>query len=57
VLGRYPYALAAYADLHASLGNIEESCASLDRALEHQTSPAQQTLLRRKRAGLALRQG
>lgn len=56
VLGRYPYALAAYADLHASLGNLDEACAYLDRALEHQASPAQSALLRRKRAGLALRQ-
>ena len=56
VLGRYPYALAAYADLHASLGNLAEACAYIDRALEHQTSPAQSALLRRKRAGLALRE-
>lgn len=56
VLGRYPYALAAYADLHASLGNLTEACAYIDRALEHQTSPAQSALLRRKRAGLALRE-
>src|SRR5262249_7599099 len=32
VLGRYPYALAAYADLHASLGNLEEARSFLDRA-------------------------
>jgi len=52
VLGRYPYALAAYADLHASLGNLEEARSYLDGALEHQSSPAQQALLRRKRAAL-----
>jgi RNA polymerase sigma-70 factor (ECF subfamily) len=52
VLGRYPYALAAYADLHVSLGNLEEARRYLERALEHQSSPAQQALLRRKRAAL-----
>jgi len=52
VLARYPYALAAYADLHASLGNLEEARAYLDRALEHQSSAPQQALLRRKRAAL-----
>jgi RNA polymerase sigma-70 factor (ECF subfamily) len=35
VLGRYPYALAAYADLHASLGNLQEARRYLDRALKH----------------------
>jgi hypothetical protein len=52
VLGRYPYALAAYADLHASLGNLDEARAYLDRALANQSSPAQHALLRRKRAAL-----
>jgi RNA polymerase sigma-70 factor (ECF subfamily) len=52
VLSRYPYALAAYADLHASLGDREQARAYLDRALEHQTSPAQHALLRRKRDAL-----
>jgi len=52
VLGRYPYALAAYADLHASLGNLDEARAYLDRALANQSSPAQQALLKRKRAAL-----
>jgi hypothetical protein len=52
VLGRYPYALAAYADLHASLGNPDEARAYLDRALANQSSPAQQALLKRKRAAL-----
>ena len=52
VLGRYPYALAAYADLYASLGNLDEARAYLDRALANQSSPAQQALLNRKRAAL-----
>jgi RNA polymerase sigma-70 factor (ECF subfamily) len=52
LLGRYPYALAAYADLHASLGTLEEARGYLERALEHQSSPAQKALLRRKRAAL-----
>ena len=52
ILGRYPYALAAFADLHASLGNLEQARGYLDRALENQSSPAQQALLRRKRAAL-----
>jgi predicted RNA polymerase sigma factor len=51
-LGRYPYALAAYADLHASLGNLEEARWYLERALDHQSAPAQQALLSRKRAAL-----
>jgi hypothetical protein len=38
--------------LHASLGNLEEARRYLERALEHQSSPAQQALLRRKRAAL-----
>jgi predicted RNA polymerase sigma factor len=53
VVQRYPYALAAYADLHASLGNLEQARAYLDRALEQQTSPEQRGLLARKRAALA----
>ena len=52
ILGRYPYALAAFADLHASLGNLEEARGFLHRALENQSSRAQQALLRRKRAAL-----
>lgn len=52
ILGRYPYALAAYADLHASLGSLEEARSYLDRALKYQTSPAQRALLARKRAAL-----
>jgi RNA polymerase sigma-70 factor (ECF subfamily) len=50
LLARYPYALATYAELHASLGHLEEARAFLDRALEQQTSPAERALLRRKRA-------
>ncbi len=52
ILGRYPYALAAFPDLHASLGNLEQARGYLHRALENQSSPAQQALLRRKRAAL-----
>jgi len=52
VLSRYPYALAAYADLHASLGNLDEARRYLERALTHQSSPSQHALLRRKRAAL-----
>jgi predicted RNA polymerase sigma factor len=52
VLSRYPYALAAYADLHASLGNLGEAHAYLDRALQHQASPAQRVLLERKQSGI-----
>jgi predicted RNA polymerase sigma factor len=52
ILARYPYALAAYADLHASLGHLDEVRAYLDRALQHQAAPAQLALLRRKRASL-----
>jgi predicted RNA polymerase sigma factor len=52
VLARYPYALAAYADLHASLGNLEEARSYLERALKCQPSPAQHALLKRKHAAL-----
>ncbi|HKV52772.1 MAG TPA: hypothetical protein VJO52_16375 [Gemmatimonadaceae bacterium] len=52
VLARYPYALAAYADLHASLGNMGDARSYLDRAAAHQASGAQAALLRRKRAAL-----
>lgn len=34
------YEAAAYADLHASLGNLDEARAYLDRALAHQASGA-----------------
>lgn len=53
LVARYPYALAAYADLHASLGQLEEARAYLDRALRHQSAGAQHALLVRKRAALA----
>jgi RNA polymerase sigma-70 factor (ECF subfamily) len=53
VLARYPYALAAYADLHASLGEAAVATRYLERALEHQAWPAQRALLERKRAALA----
>lgn len=52
VLVRYPYALAAYAELHASLDQLDAARSYLDRALNHQTSPAQAALLRRKRNAL-----
>jgi RNA polymerase sigma-70 factor (ECF subfamily) len=52
LVSRYPYALATYAELHASLGHIDEARAFLDRALEQQTSPAERALLLRKRAAL-----
>lgn len=52
VMARYPFALAAYADLHVSLGSLDEARAYLDRALAHQSSPAQAALLRRKRRAL-----
>jgi RNA polymerase sigma-70 factor (ECF subfamily) len=48
LLGRYPYALAAYAELHASLGHVDEARAYLTRALEHQPAKAQRSLLERK---------
>jgi predicted RNA polymerase sigma factor len=49
---RYPYALATYAELHASLGRTDEALEFLDRALEQQSAPAERALLRRKRATL-----
>jgi len=52
LVGRYPYALATYAELHASLGHRDEARAFLDRALDQQSSPAERALLLRKRAGL-----
>jgi RNA polymerase sigma-70 factor, ECF subfamily len=53
LLARYPYALAAYAELYASLGQLDEACSYLDRALALQTSPAERALLLRKRRALA----
>jgi len=55
VLMRHPYALVTYADLHASLGNIDQARACLDRALAQQMAPAQRAMLRRKHAALATR--
>ncbi len=52
LLAHYPYALATYAELHASLGHIEEARVFLDRALEHHMPPAERALLRRKRDAL-----
>ena len=52
VIARYPYALAAYADLHASLGNLDEARHYLDRALDHQSASIQRLLLERKRRAL-----
>jgi hypothetical protein len=52
VARRYPSALAAYADLHASLGNLDEARAYVDRALANQSSPGQHALLKRKGAAL-----
>src|SRR5262249_45314106 len=52
LMGRYPYALAAYAKLHAALGELVLARSYLDRALEHQVSSAERRLLKRKRAAL-----
>jgi RNA polymerase sigma-70 factor (ECF subfamily) len=52
LVARYPYALATYAELHASLGHLDEARSFLDRALEVQTAPAEHALLLRKRAAL-----
>lgn len=52
VVARYPYALATYAELHASLGNLDAARAFLDRAMACQSSASQLALLRRKRRAL-----
>jgi RNA polymerase sigma-70 factor (ECF subfamily) len=52
LVARYPYALAAYADLHSSLGEIDSARRYLDLALAQQSAPAQRALLQRKRAAL-----
>lgn len=52
LLARYPYALATYAELHASRGDLAGARAFLDQALALQSSPAEHALLRRKRAAL-----
>ena len=51
-LARYPYALAAYSELHASLGQFDVARTYLDRAIVCQTSPAESRLLKRKRTAL-----
>ena len=43
----------AYADLHASLGNLHDARAYLDRALSQQSSRSERALLERERAALA----
>jgi predicted RNA polymerase sigma factor len=52
VLSRYPYALATYGELHASLGNLDVARSYLDRAIACQSFAAQVALLRRKRRAL-----
>jgi RNA polymerase sigma-70 factor (ECF subfamily) len=52
LLARYPYALAAYAELHASLGHLGEARSYLERALTQQSSAPERALLRRKRDAL-----
>jgi RNA polymerase sigma-70 factor (ECF subfamily) len=48
VIARYPFALAMYADLHLSLGDVAEARDYLAGALTHQPSAPQQLLLKRK---------
>ncbi len=52
LLARYPYALATYGELHASLGHLDQARTFFDAALAQQTSLAERALLRRKRAAL-----
>ena len=52
LITRYPYALAAYAELHASLGELAVARTYLDQALANQPSRVQRALLERKRAAL-----
>jgi RNA polymerase sigma-70 factor (ECF subfamily) len=52
LVDRYPYALAAYAELFASMGRIDEARAYLARALAQQPARAQRMLLERKLAAL-----
>jgi RNA polymerase sigma-70 factor (ECF subfamily) len=49
---RYPFALAAYAELHTSLGQLDDARDYLARALAHQPSSAQRDLLQRKQAAI-----
>jgi predicted RNA polymerase sigma factor len=55
LVARYPFALAAYAELHASLGHTDEARAYLERALDQQPARAQRALLERKLAALRTR--
>jgi RNA polymerase sigma-70 factor (ECF subfamily) len=48
LLGRYPYALVAYAELHTMLGNLDDAKRYLRQALAHQPVRAQRLLLERK---------
>jgi RNA polymerase sigma-70 factor (ECF subfamily) len=48
LVDRYPYALAAYAELRTTLGQLDEARDYLVRALEHQPSRMQRMLLQRK---------
>jgi predicted RNA polymerase sigma factor len=57
LLARNPYALAAYAELHASLGQLTEAREYLARALRCQGGGAQRALLERKLAALGPREG
>ena len=52
LVGRYPYGLAAYAELHAALGHVDAARAYLVRALAHQPARVQRQLLERKLAAL-----
>jgi RNA polymerase sigma-70 factor (ECF subfamily) len=50
----YPQALSAYAELHSSLGHLDQARAYLDRALARPGSQAERLFLQRKRAALEL---
>ena len=52
VVAQYPYALAMYAELTLSQGHVSAARRYLDRAIACQVQPAQQQLLRRKRAAM-----
>ena len=52
ILGRYPYALAAFADPHASLGNLEEARGISPSRTRKSVVACAAALLRRKRAAL-----
>lgn len=55
LIERYPYALATYAELYASLGDVERARRYLDLALEQRMSPGERALLARKRSALRSR--